>query len=87
MAMLVGEYECYKGIVKASVVRKGGLLFLESKEKGYEFSLALIPESDKLESLKFYAPIVGGRIAAEFVVETPGKVDLYFERNRFHKIK
>jgi CubicO group peptidase (beta-lactamase class C family) len=87
MGMLVGEYATYKGIAKASVVRKSGLLFIESNEKGDEFSFALIPESDKLENLKFYAPITGGRIAAEFVVEASGKVDLYFERNRYHKIK
>jgi CubicO group peptidase (beta-lactamase class C family) len=87
MAMLVGDYAGYKGIVKASVVRKSGLLFVESNEKGAEFSFALIPESDKFQNLKFYVPFAGGRMAAEFVVEASGKVDLYFERNRFHKIK
>ena len=87
MAMLAGEYAGYKGIVKTSVVRKGGLLFIESNEKGAEFSLALIPESDKLENLKFYIPGAGVRMAAEFVVEASGKVDLYIERNRFHKTK
>jgi hypothetical protein len=87
MAMLAGEYAGYKGIVKTSVVRKGGLLFIESNEKGGEFSLALIPESDKLENLKFYIPWAGVRIPAEFVVEASGKVDLYIERNRFHKTK
>ena len=87
MAMLVGEYAGYKGIVKTSVVRKGGLLFIESNEKGAEFSLALIPESDKLENLKFYIPYAGVRIAAEFVVEASGKVDLYIEDHRFHKTR
>jgi CubicO group peptidase (beta-lactamase class C family) len=87
MTMLVGEYAGYKGIVKISVVRRGGLLFIESKEKLAEQSLALIPESNKLESLKFYVPMTGARMAAEFIVEASGKVDLYIERNRFHKIK
>jgi CubicO group peptidase (beta-lactamase class C family) len=87
MAMLVGEYASYKGIVKISVVRKGGLLFVESNEKGAEFSFAMIPESDKLESLKFHIPWAGARMPAEFSVEASGKVDLYIERNRFHKIK
>jgi CubicO group peptidase (beta-lactamase class C family) len=87
MSMLVGEYATYKGIVKASVARKSGLLFLESNVKGDEFSFALIPESDKLDSLRFYMPNAGGRIPAEFVIEAPGKVDLYIERNRFHKTK
>jgi len=87
MAILVGEYAGYKGIIKTSVVRKGGLLFIESNEKGAEFSFALIPESDKLENLKFHIPWAGVRMPAEFVVEASGKVDLYIERNRFHKIK
>lgn len=87
MTMLVGEYTGYKGIIKISVVRKGGLLFIESKEKLAEQSLALIPESDKLENLKFYVPMAGARMAAEFVVEPSGKVDLYLERHRFHKVR
>ena len=87
MNMLVGEYAGYKGIMKISVVRKGGLLFIESKEKLAEQNLALIPESDKLEDLKFYVPMAGTRIPAEFVVEASGKIDLYFERNRFHKVR
>jgi hypothetical protein len=87
MAMLVGEYAGYKGIIKVSVVRKGGLLFIEVKEKLAEQSLPLIPESDRLETLKFYVPMEGTRTPAEFVVDDSGKVDLYVERYRFHKIK
>jgi len=87
MAMLVGEYAGYKGILKVSVTRKGGLLFIESKEKLAEQSVALIPESDKLENLRFYVPLAGSRMPAEFVVDALGRVDLYLERNRFHKIK
>jgi len=87
MTMLAGDYASYKGIVKISVVRKGGLLFIEVKEKLAEYSTALIPESDKLESLKFYVPIAGARLAAEFVVDASGKVDLYIERHRLHKVK
>jgi hypothetical protein len=32
-------------------------------------------------------PMAGTRMAAEFVVEAPEKIDLYIERNRFHKVK
>ncbi len=87
MSMLTGEYESYKGIAKVSVVRKGGILFVESKEKLSEQSLALIPESDRLETLKFYTLAGGIRMPAEFAVDSSGKIDLYTERNRFHKIK
>jgi hypothetical protein len=87
MGMLTGEYESYRGIAKISVVRKGGILFLESKDKLSEQSLALIPESDRLEKLKFYIFAGGMRMPAEFVVDSLGKIDLYIERNRFHKVK
>jgi CubicO group peptidase (beta-lactamase class C family) len=87
MGLLAGEYESYKGIAKISVVRKGGILFVESKGKLSEQSLALIPESDRLESLKFYLLAGGMRMPAEFVVDSSGKIDLYIERNRFHKVK
>jgi CubicO group peptidase (beta-lactamase class C family) len=87
MNMLVGEYTSYKGIAKISIARKGGLLFIEVKDKLAEYSAALIPESDKLENLKFYVPMAGARLAAEFVVDASGKVDLYIERHRLHKVK
>jgi CubicO group peptidase (beta-lactamase class C family) len=87
MAMLVGEYAGYKGIIKVSVVRKDGVLFMEVKEKLAEQNLPLIPESDKLETLKFYMPMEGTRTPVEFVVDDSGKVDLYVERYRFHKVK
>jgi CubicO group peptidase (beta-lactamase class C family) len=87
MAMLTGEYGSYKGIVKVSVVSKGGILFVESKDKLGGQSLALIPESDRLESLEFYILAGGIRMPAEFVVDSSGKTDLYIERNRFHKIR
>lgn len=87
MGMLTGGYESYKGITKISVVRKGGILFAELKEKLYEQSLALIPESDRLDSLKFYILTGGIKMPAEFVVDSSGKIDLYIERNRYHKVK
>jgi len=68
-------------------VRKGGVLFMEDKEKLSGQSLPLIPESDRLETLKFYVPMEGIRTPVEFVVDDSGKVDLYMERYRFHKVK
>jgi len=87
MGMLTGQYESYKGITKVSVVRKGGILMMEAKEKLFEQSMALIPESDRLESLRFYTLSGGIRMPVEFVVDSSGKIDLYYERNRFHKVK
>jgi CubicO group peptidase (beta-lactamase class C family) len=88
MSMLTGQYESYKGIEKISIVRKGGILFFESKDKLSEQSLALLPEDDTLKSLKFYVPAGGQRMPLEFVVDSSGKIDLYlWERYRFHKTK
>lgn len=84
---LTGEYQTYKGITKVSIVRKGGILFLESKEKLNEQSLALIPESDKFETLSFHILTGGTRMPVEFVVDPTGKVDVFFERNKFRKVK
>ena len=87
LAQLTGEYQTYKGIEKVSVVKKGGVLFLESKDKLFEQSLALIPESDRFETLNFHILTGGTRMPAEFVVDSTGKVDLFIERNRFRKEK
>ena len=87
LSMLAGAYESYKGITKISVVKKGGLLYAESKEKGMEMSLPLIPESEKIENFKFYAIAGPGlKMAVEFVVDPSGKIDAYMERLRLHKI-
>lgn len=87
MGMLIGEYEGYKGVTKVSVVRKGGILLLESEKKLGEGSYPLIPESDKLENLRFYIPMAGARTPAEFVIDASGKVDLFVDRYRFHKVR
>jgi len=83
--MLTGEYEFYKGIHKISVVRKGGLLFLVSKEPGMEINEPLIPETVKIESYKFYLYGLGTKQPVEFDIGESGKIDLYIERNHFHK--
>lgn len=84
--LLTGEYEFYKGIHKLSVVRKGGLLYLESKDPGMELNEPLIPETVKIENYKFYIYGLGTKMLVEFDVAESGKIDLYLERNRFHKM-
>lgn len=87
LSMLAGVYKSYKGIIKLSVVKKGSILYLESKEKLMEMSVPLIPETDKIENFKFYiisAP--GERTPVEFIVDSSGKIDLYVERHRLHKV-
>ncbi len=86
--LLTGVYESYKGIRRISVVRKGPLLYLESKERFGEMSAPLIPESERIEDYRFYIYSgVGVKTPVEFVVDSKGRVDLYIERWRLHKVK
>lgn len=87
MDMLTGEYEIYKGIVKVSVKKKGPMLYVDSEAWGTKTISPLIPETDKIENYKFYTISGPGRkTPVEFVVKSSGRIDLYIERNRFHKI-
>lgn len=87
LGKLAGSYQTYKGINKVSIVKKAGLLYLEVKEKWMEASEPLIPETEKIENFKFYmvAP-TGDKMPVEFTIDSSGKIDLYVERNRFHKV-
>lgn len=88
MNMLAGEYVSYKNIHRVSVVKKMGLLYLESKEKFFEISAPLIPEKGDIENLKFYLLESGGiGLPVEFEIGPKGEIDMYVERNRFHKVK
>jgi CubicO group peptidase (beta-lactamase class C family) len=90
LSILAGEYASYKKTYRFNIVKRGGYLYFESKEK-YWLAMGgwpLIPEDEKLENLKFYIPSAPAlREPLEFVVDSSGKVDLYYERNRFHKIR
>jgi len=86
LSMLTGVYESYKGINRISVVNKGGLLYVEAKERPFEMVVPLIPESEKIENLKFYILAGGQKNPVEFTLDSSGKIDLYIESNRFHKI-
>lgn len=85
--LLTGEYASYKGIFKVSIVKKGSIIFFESKQRGMLRSFPLIPETDKLENYKFYTPVGPGRkMTMVFTVDPTGKIDLYDGRVRYHKI-
>ncbi|MCW4027235.1 MAG: serine hydrolase [Candidatus Bathyarchaeota archaeon] len=88
LRMLVGEYETYKGINKVSVKKKAAQLYVESQEWGRKTSYPLVPETAKIEDYKFHAISGPGRkTLVEFVLASSGKIDLYIDRNRFHKIR
>lgn len=88
MGMLTGEYEIYKGMIRVSVKKEGPMLYVESESWGTKKISPLIPETDMIEDYKFYTMSgPGKKTRVEFVVESSGKIDLYMDRNRFHKIR
>lgn len=87
MRTLTGTYETYKGLAKAEVVSRGGLLYLVQKGYVSDVAVPLIPEEDNLEGDRFYILSEGVRQPVEFVVESKDLIDLYVERNRYHKLR
>ncbi len=82
MENLTGKYESYKGITEVSVVSKSGLLFLEGQQGSYP----LIPKTENLEENLFYVYSgAGQKSIIEFWEKSPQEIDLFVERNRFHK--
>jgi CubicO group peptidase (beta-lactamase class C family) len=92
---LTGIYETYKGVHQLSIIKKGGLLYLEVENRKITFgglaqgsSVPLIPASDNLEEYKFY--IMTGPLARmniEFSIKSKGKVDLSLSEWVFHKVR
>ncbi|MCR6668449.1 MAG: hypothetical protein NDF51_00410 [archaeon YNP-WB-040] len=62
------------------------MLYMEQKDEWTDMSTPLIPCDDNLETLKFYIWSNGVKQSVEFTVSEDGKIDLYVERNRLHKI-
>ena len=85
MDRLTGRYEIYKGIESVDVVKRLGMLYLESRTPFAETLQPLVPEDLSLESTMFYTLMDGARTPVEFVVHEDGHVDLFVERYCFHK--
>jgi CubicO group peptidase (beta-lactamase class C family) len=86
MDLLCGAYEAYRGATKARVFPKAGLLYLEQKDDFQNVVVPLIPEDDSMASHRFYILTEGVRQPVEFET-TPEGLDLYVERNRYHKVQ
>jgi CubicO group peptidase (beta-lactamase class C family) len=85
MDRLAGRYEIYKGIESVEVVKKLGMLYLESRTPFAETLQPLIPEDPSLDSTAFYTLTDGAKSPVEFVVHEDGRVDLFVERYCYHK--
>ncbi|MCR6669388.1 MAG: hypothetical protein NDF52_07445, partial [archaeon YNP-WB-062] len=61
-------------------------LYLVQKGVFGSITMPLIPEDDLMESNRFYVYSNGVRMPVEFVIYSDGRVDMYIERDRFHKV-
>jgi CubicO group peptidase (beta-lactamase class C family) len=85
---LMGSYETYRGLENLKVVGKGGLLYLEEKNRWSEKTTLtpLIPEDPTLASTDFYTLRNGLKSPVEFAIREDGKIDLFIGRYCFHRV-
>jgi CubicO group peptidase (beta-lactamase class C family) len=83
--LLTGFYETYKGTMKAQVVSKDNILYIESKDKYRDMVIPLIPEDIEGEVKTFYTFQNGGKLPVEFTVKGD-KVEIIYERYRLKKV-
>jgi hypothetical protein len=82
---LTGEYESYRGIKTATVEEDAGTLRLTTHGALGDQSSVLLPASPDAPGSEFEAPTMSGhRKPVEFDTDGDG-VDLYHDRNRYHK--
>jgi hypothetical protein len=81
---LVGEYESYRGIQKATVERTGTNLSVEVEGRLGDRSFTLFPECSEPEDLRYYTVSGDSRVPVEFL-ETEDGVDMLLQRWRLHR--
>ena len=81
---LTGRYETYKGTMKAQVVERNGLLFIEIRDKHRDMVIPLIPEDLEGDVKIFHALQAGGKLPIEFIVDGE-RTDLIYERYRLKR--
>jgi CubicO group peptidase (beta-lactamase class C family) len=82
---LAGEYTSYRDVLRINIVKKGNLLYSETKSKWAETSQPLIPVSDDLEENRYWLyQGESGKSQVEFILED-GATKLYWDRWVLHK--
>ena len=84
---LKGTYEVYKGLERVRVLNRGGTLYLEMKDPFTDGTLPLIPDGQSPITTKYYTLVEGLRQPIEFIAYPDDRVDLFWERYRYHKTK
>lgn len=85
MKLLAGTYSSYRNAVSVRIFTKGGLLYLEQQNPFLDAVAPLIPEDDYLRNDRFHTLTEGVRQPIEFQ-PGPNGIDLYIERDRYHKV-
>jgi len=84
LSKLEGQYETYKGTMKITIKKTGGILYFEYKNKYQEEVFPLTPEKLEEDRATFYVIAGGVRIAMEFRI-SDNKVELIGDRAKFVK--
>ena len=87
MELFSGEYANYKGLSKIKVFIENGMLLAETKFAETTTRYVLIPEDTKLTDNKFYIYAFGNKTSVHFEIKENDQIDLFIERNCFHKNK
>jgi CubicO group peptidase (beta-lactamase class C family) len=87
MRRLIGTYEVYRGLERVRVLNRSGALYLEQKDPFTDAILPLIPDDQSPITTKYYTLVEGLRQPVEFVVHSEDRIDLFWERYRYHKTR
>ena len=83
---LCGEYMGYKGIVKAKIVNRLGVLYMETQFPPTNYPL--FPSSDDHKTLEYYIQTpTGVKMPVIFHFDNDENVHFTFERGLYHKVR
>lgn len=83
---LTGEYEAYRGITTATVEQEAGALKLTSEGALGDQELTLLPKNPENPGEAFEIPTMEGARKTATFESHEDHVDLYYDRNRLHKV-
>ena len=84
---LTGEYTTYKGLEKVKIYIDNGILIGETSFRDVTSKFVLIPVDPKVEDYNFYIYNLGNKLPIHFEINEKDQINLFVERNCFHKVK
>jgi hypothetical protein len=84
LSRLEGQYETYKGTMRITIKKAGGILYFEYRNKYQEEVVPLTPERLEEDRATFY--VIAGGVKTTLEFKTSGdKVELIGDRAKFVK--